>query len=124
MKRSSRISLIVCTRDRAASLDRLLESVQAGDAARVGAQVVIVDNGSSYGCNAFDRRVVMRAGSFLESGTIQGTCMLFSSRLVRVVGGFDPMFGPGTPWRCDDIDYCQRASWAGFTAAHEPRIFV
>jgi glycosyltransferase involved in cell wall biosynthesis len=204
------LSLIVCTRNRARSLKRTLLSLHAAHPASVGAQVIVVDNGSTdstpavirefvaaarfqvdavhesepgqgrarnrglalaagrilfftdddcilppdilvlaidafansqfdlcggriqlhdptdspYGCNDEDRQILIPPQSFLECGTVQGTCLLFSARLMRAVGGFDPMFGPGTPWRVDDIDYCQRASWAGFTIAHEPRLKV
>jgi GT2 family glycosyltransferase len=44
-----RLSLVVCTRNRAASLESTLRSIEDADAASAGAEVIVVDNGSSDG---------------------------------------------------------------------------
>ena len=45
--------------------------------------------------------------------------------VVRAIGGFDPLFGPGT--RCaaaEDVEYVARAAWAGWRARYDPRPVV
>jgi glycosyltransferase involved in cell wall biosynthesis len=63
-------------------------------------------------------------GRFIPTGKIQGTNMVFHRSVVEKIGPFDTMLGPGTPFRTDDIDYCARASMAGFTGAHVPELVV
>lgn len=200
------ISLIICTRDREASLRRALESIDPTDLVSNNAEVIIVDNGSTDGTpallgsiasaasydlltlteaargkcralnaglaasqgsiivftdddcllpedffstvarvfseNAFeycggrlieegdsvgqnhDKPSLLPPGSFLTPGQLAGACMAFRSEVFEAVGPFDPELGPGTPWRGDDIDILQRASFGGFTGAYVPQLYV
>jgi hypothetical protein len=204
------LSLIICTRNRAAQLEKCLASIQKADAPGISLEIVLVDNGSTdhtqqvicgfAGVSAFPVEVaeepkpglgvarnaglakargeviaftdddcylardyllrvsaVFSAGRFqycggrvlrydpcdslygcdesqepkcfppfraLEPGTIRGANMAFQRGVVDRVGWFDPIFGAGTAFRCEDIDYCARASLAGFTGAYIPNLVV
>ena len=51
--------------------------------------------------------------------------MAVRREVVSAIGGFDPLFGPGT--RCvaaEDIEYVARAVWAGWRARYDPRPVV
>jgi GT2 family glycosyltransferase len=50
--------------------------------------------------------------------------MTFSRNAVPVIWDFDPGFGAGTRFRCEDIDYVARMSAAGFTGAYIADIVV
>ena len=50
--------------------------------------------------------------------------MVVSRKVFDRIGLFDPDLGAGTPFRCEDIDFCAKASWAGFTGAHVPELVV
>lgn len=62
--------------------------------------------------------------SFVPAGAVLGLNMAWRAEVVRSLGGFDPMFGPGTPYRGDEIDLCARASHAGHWGAFVPSILV
>lgn len=62
--------------------------------------------------------------SFIAAGKIQGANMIFRRELIERVGDFDPMLGAGTGFRCEDIEYCARASHLGFVGARVPDIYV
>jgi glycosyltransferase involved in cell wall biosynthesis len=204
------VSLLVCSRDRAASLQRCLESLNPEEMLEVHAELILVDN-----CSTDDTRQVMRSfqqrasfpvdvvdeprpglsyarnaglarargevivfsdddcylapgyllvasrvfdsgqfhycggrillhdpsdaksgviwrkkfellppGRFIPTGRIQGANMVFHRSVIEEIGPFDTMLGAGTPFRVEDIDYCARASMAGFTGAHVPELVV
>jgi glycosyltransferase involved in cell wall biosynthesis len=204
------IALIICTRDRAARLERCLERLPQEEIQELNAEVVVVDNGSEdetpvvlerfrrvasfplrvikeiraglgharnaglnhcsasliaftdddcylgtrylptavsefssnefqycggrilrydvsdsmIGCNSDTRRQLVPPGSFMTSGKIQGANMVVHRRVFSRIGGFDPEFGAGARFRCEDIDLVARASMAGFTGAHIPGLVV
>lgn len=60
----------------------------------------------------------------MTSGKIQGANMIVQRTVFERIGGFDPEFGAGTRFRCEDIDLVARASMAGFTGAHIPELVV
>jgi len=62
--------------------------------------------------------------SFIPTGVFLGANMVFKRTVLDAIGGFDNMLGPGTPWRCEDIDLAARASAAGFTGAVVPTLNV
>jgi GT2 family glycosyltransferase len=62
--------------------------------------------------------------SFVPAGAVQGANMAFRREVIERVGEFDTMLGAGTPFRCEDVDYCARASLAGFAGAYVPEIVV
>ncbi|MEO1129352.1 MAG: glycosyltransferase [Planctomycetota bacterium] len=63
-------------------------------------------------------------GSIIRPGRIQGANMIFRRSVVERVGLFDPQMAGLDVMRCEDVDYCTRASLCGFTGAHVPSIVV
>ncbi|HUJ10140.1 MAG TPA: glycosyltransferase family A protein [Verrucomicrobiae bacterium] len=205
-----KLTLLICTRNRAAALERCLDSISQPEMVEVGGELLLVDNGSSdetpqvmrafkdtapfpveivtepvaglsrarnaglakargevivfsdddcylaqgflttascvfdsgqfhfccgrtllydptdsaYGCMTEEKFSLFPPNSFINAGEIQGTNMIFHRRVIERVGGFDPMLGAGTPFRCEDIDYCGRASMQGFAGAYVPELTV
>lgn len=78
----------------------------------------------AYGCDERPQWIDYEPHCFLGPGQIQGACMLFTSEVIDHVGRFDVQLGAGARWRCEDIDYCQRATILGFRGAHVPELFV
>jgi GT2 family glycosyltransferase len=58
--------------------------------------------------------------SYIRAGAIQGANMIFRKRTLQEIEGFDEAFGPGTPFNCEDIDACARASFAGWWGVYAP----
>lgn len=79
---------------------------------------------AAVACNADPHRRILSPRSFMTSGTIQGANMVVQRRVFERIGGFDPEFGAGTRFRCEDIDLVARASMSGFTGAHIPELVV
>jgi glycosyltransferase involved in cell wall biosynthesis len=64
-------------------------------------------------------------GTFVQAGTIHGANMAISRDVVRALGGFDPLFGPGSPCvAAEDVEYIARAVWSGWRARFDPRPVV
>lgn len=63
-------------------------------------------------------------GAFVPAGAVQGANMALRRTAYEAIGGFDPMLGAGTPFRCEDVDWCARASLAGFAGAFVPDAVV
>jgi glycosyltransferase involved in cell wall biosynthesis len=58
--------------------------------------------------------------SIVQPGFIHGANMSFRREVWDTVGGFDPLFGPGTRFVADDVDFLARASAAGWAGAYLP----
>jgi glycosyltransferase involved in cell wall biosynthesis len=67
---------------------------------------------------------VIQPRRFLHPGTIHGANMAVRRDVLKSIGGFDPLLGPGTRWVCDDIEFLARACWAGWTGVYDPRPVV
>lgn len=65
-----------------------------------------------------------RPGEFLRSGAVQGANMSFRRALLLAIGGFDPRFGSGAAFPCEDIDAVGRASLAGWGGVYAPDVVV
>jgi glycosyltransferase involved in cell wall biosynthesis len=90
-----------------------------------GGRILLHDpTDADYGCVTHTERETYSPGAFLPPGIFQGANLLLHRRVVETVGPFDTMLGAGTPFRCEDIDYCARASRAGFTGAFIPELVV
>ena len=50
---------------------------------------------------------------FIPAGAVQGANMAVRRAVFDVIGGFDELLGPGTPFIGEDIELIGRASWAG-----------
>jgi len=64
------------------------------------------------------------ARSFLAVGTVQGANMAFRRAVLAVLGGFDPLFGPGTQFVIEDLDAAGRASAMGWKGRYCPEVIV
>jgi len=90
-----------------------------------GGRVLLYDpTDAGYAIVVGERFRFIPPGRFLRAGCLLGANMAFKRHVIETVGPFDPMFGPGTEFRCDDIDYLARASVAGFTGAYVPQLVV
>jgi GT2 family glycosyltransferase len=65
------------------------------------------------------------ARSFVGSGEVSGANMAFRREVLLDVGGFDPLFGPGSPLpACEDLDLAARASARGWKWQYRPEVVV
>ena len=64
------------------------------------------------------------AGSFVCAGCIEGANMAFRRGVLLDIEGFDPLFGPGTPFIIEDIDAVGRASALGWKGEYHPEVVV
>lgn len=76
------------------------------------------------GVNYDDKRYEFPPRTFLATGAVQGANMAFHRRVFERIGLFETMFGAGTPFACEDIDFAGRASHAGFRGAFLPQLVV
>ncbi len=60
------------------------------------------------------------AFSIVPPGFVHGANMAFRREVWQTVGGFDPLFGSGTRFVADDVDFMGRASAAGWVGAYVP----
>jgi glycosyltransferase involved in cell wall biosynthesis len=79
---------------------------------------------ADYGVRTSLRFEVFRPFTRLRSGRIQGSNMVVHRRVFERVGLFREDLGPGTPYRCDDVELLARAALAGFTGAFVPELVV
>ncbi len=96
------------------------------DVGVVGGRVVLHDpTDARLSVRDVDTPTDIAPHTFVRAGTIHGANMAVRRDVVRAVGGFDPLFGPGT--RCmaaEDVEYVARAVWAGWGARYDPRPVV
>jgi len=64
------------------------------------------------------------ARSFVCAGCIEGANMAFRRGVLLDIEGFDPLFGPGTPFIIEDIDAVGRASALGWKGEYHPEVVV
>ena len=90
-----------------------------------GGKILLYDKSDApYGCDLRETFQLIPPHSFIRTGELQGANMIVHRRVVEKIGAFDPMLGPGTPFRCEDIEYCARASMEGFVGAYVPDLVV
>lgn len=63
-------------------------------------------------------------GSFIRGGAVQGANMAFRRRVLLDIGGFDPLFGPGSQFNAEDVDAASRASALGWKGEYRPEVLV
>jgi glycosyltransferase involved in cell wall biosynthesis len=63
-------------------------------------------------------------GDFVKYGQIAGANMVFRKKALLDVGGFDELFGAGTPFACEDWEVSARASDAGWSGGYFPDMVV
>jgi glycosyltransferase involved in cell wall biosynthesis len=64
------------------------------------------------------------ARSFVHAGQVQGANMAFRRQALLAVGGFDPLFGPGSLFNAEDADAAGRVSAFGWKGKYCPGILV
>ncbi len=90
-----------------------------------GGKILLYDDSDSpYGCDLRETFELVPAHSFIRAGEFQGANLVVHRRVIEKIGGFDTMLGAGTPFRCEDIEYCARASMGGFVGAYVPDLVV
>jgi GT2 family glycosyltransferase len=105
--------------------DVALREFASGAIGFAGGRVLLHDPADSRVATSFSRRRrVLRPGAFIRAGLVQGANMVMTRRAFEAAGGFDPAFGPGLAFRCEDVDLVARASFAGVTGAYLPALVV
>jgi glycosyltransferase involved in cell wall biosynthesis len=96
------------------------------DVGVVGGRVVLHDpTDARLSIRDVDTPTEIAPHTFVRAGTIHGANMAIRRDVVRAVGGFDPLFGPGTrSLAAEDVEYVARAVWAGWRARYDPRPVV
>jgi GT2 family glycosyltransferase len=61
----------------------------------------------------FEEMMTIPAMALLPSGVIQGANMFFVREVFEQLGGFNELLGAGTPFPCEDVELCTRASLSG-----------
>jgi glycosyltransferase involved in cell wall biosynthesis len=62
---------------------------------------------------------------YLYPGTVMGANMAFRRHVLIDIGGFDPLFGPGAPFRStEDLDVGSRACARGWIGRYHPEVIV
>lgn len=90
-----------------------------------GGRILLYDQtDASFAITRQEHMEIIPPYSFILPGKIQGANMLIERELINKIGLFDTMFGAGTPFRCEDIDYCAKASMNGFVGAFVPELVI
>jgi glycosyltransferase involved in cell wall biosynthesis len=63
-------------------------------------------------------------GSLLRIGDVQGANMAFRRQVLLDIGGFDPLFGPGSFFIAEELDAAARASAIGWSGQYRPEVIV
>jgi glycosyltransferase involved in cell wall biosynthesis len=70
-------------------------------------------------------QVTFPPNSFVGPGSLFGGAnMAFRRRVLTEIGGFDPLFGPGALFNCEDYDAAGRASAIGWKGQYRPEVIV
>jgi glycosyltransferase involved in cell wall biosynthesis len=67
---------------------------------------------------------IFPSGSFIRAGNVQGANMSFRRQVLLDMGGFDPLFGPGSQFNAEDADAAGRASAMGWNGLYCPEVVV
>jgi len=78
----------------------------------------------AYGTCRYENFQEISPGSVVPTGVISGANMILRRKVFDTIGLFDISLGAGTKYRCEDVDYCTRASLAGFTGVLVPDLVV
>ena len=71
-----------------------------------------------------EARKEYEAFSFIAAGEIHGANFAFRKQALEVVKGFDPRFGAGTAYPCEDVDVLARILGVGWAGIYDPRPVV
>jgi glycosyltransferase involved in cell wall biosynthesis len=62
--------------------------------------------------------------SLIRVGDVQGANMAFRRQVLLDIGGFDPLFGPGSLFIAEELDVAARASAIGWLGQYRPDVVV
>jgi glycosyltransferase involved in cell wall biosynthesis len=68
--------------------------------------------------------VTIPGRSLVTPGAVMGANMAFRRRVLLEIGGFDPLFGPGSFFNAEDLDAAARASAKGWKGQYRPDVIV
>ncbi len=90
-----------------------------------GGRILLYDNSDApYAIALQESYEEVPPHSFIPPGKFQGANLLIRRTVYVSIGEFDVNLGAGTNFRCEDIEYVARASFAGFRGAHIPELVV
>ena len=88
----------------------------------VGGRVVLHDpTDARLSIRDVDTPTTLEPRTFVHAGTMHGANLAVRREVIAAIGGFDPLFGPGTPClAAEDVELVARAVWAGWRARYDP----
>ena len=91
----------------------------------LGGRILLYDQ-SDYPITiqTLEERVEIPARSFIPAGLIQGANFAVRRKALKMTSGFDPIFGPGASFNCEDVDLVARLAGLGWKGAYDPRPLV
>jgi GT2 family glycosyltransferase len=102
-------------------LDRMVGCFDDASLGFVGGRVLLFDpTDFRITIQELDHRVEIEPRAFVRAGLIHGANFAFRREVLEAIGGFDPGFGAGTPFSCEDVDAQARAAAAGWRGAYDP----
>jgi GT2 family glycosyltransferase len=102
-------------------LDRLVGCFEDASLGFVGGRVLLFDpTDFPITIQELDHRVEIEPRAFVPAGLIHGANFAFRREVLEAIGGFDPRFGAGTPFACEDVDALARAAASGWRGAYDP----
>lgn len=102
-------------------LDRIVGCFEEASLGFVGGRVLLFDpTDFPITIQELDHRVEIEPCAFVPAGLIHGANFAFRREVLEAIGGFDPGFGAGTPFACEDVDAVARAAAAGWWGAYDP----
>jgi glycosyltransferase involved in cell wall biosynthesis len=100
----------------------LADVFETHDVGVVGGRVVRHDpTDAKVSIRDSDNPMSIEPCTFVRPGSVHGANLAVRREVLATIGGFDPLFGPGT--RCvaaEDIELVARAVWAGWRARYDP----
>ncbi|MFH1404258.1 MAG: glycosyltransferase [Candidatus Altiarchaeota archaeon] len=121
--------IIVLTDDDCHLADDYLRTVvkvfETGRFQYCGGSVFVVNpSADRYTSRENNPPLIIPPNTFIGPGAIIGLNFVFLRCVLEKVGLFDPLLGPGSLFRAEDLDYVARAGMAGFTGAFVPELIV
>jgi GT2 family glycosyltransferase len=106
-------------------VDQVVELFRSPDIGYGGGKVTLFDPADyPITIQLQERVIIVPPRSYIACGMILGANMAFRRVVLDQIGGFDPDFGPGNKYVCDDPDIQVRASFAGWHGKYDPALKV
>jgi glycosyltransferase involved in cell wall biosynthesis len=91
----------------------------------IGGRILLYDPADFKGTVTHPKPVTFPPNSFIAAGSFFGGAnMAFRQEVLTEIGGFDPLFGPGALFNCEDYDAAGRASAIGWKGQYRPEVVV